>query len=355
MASNTQLSWKARVKTLKHLHLACKPVLITISERPSAEEVEGSESGSKEIKVDDKKNVEDKVEAADSRPVRYLEEELRECKRDLEAKEREIESLMRRVAHYSDMRTKQDQRHIEETLSLNRQSRVEQEFKAFISHERIDTCMMIQKAYGEKTDITAKRFTSMMIEVVYEYILSMKAAMTDAFKEISKFVVDQGPKIDYYCFKQKRQRTDEPTTIKVPLCWRGSEYPRDVVDGLLLAIKELAPKIDTDIFLMDVKHEILSMKSSERSCNLTPTGKLLDALDDYLKACIKLTWRMVTQVLPLRLEYQTFTYKRECHKILESQEDALDARCQDQKVYYLWPGLMDGGGRIIIKGEVALE
>lgn len=41
------------------------------SERPSAEEVEGSESGSKEIKVDDKKNVEDKVEAADSRPVRY--------------------------------------------------------------------------------------------------------------------------------------------------------------------------------------------------------------------------------------------------------------------------------------------
>lgn len=41
------------------------------SERPSAEEVEGSKSGSKEIKVDDKKNVEDKVEAADSRPVRY--------------------------------------------------------------------------------------------------------------------------------------------------------------------------------------------------------------------------------------------------------------------------------------------
>jgi len=33
----------------------------------------------------------------------------------------------------------------------------------------------------------------------------MKAAMTDAFKEISKFVVDQGPKIGYYRFKQKRQ------------------------------------------------------------------------------------------------------------------------------------------------------
>jgi len=32
--------------------------------------------------------------------------------------------------------------------------------------------------------------------------------------------------------------------------WIESEYPRDVVDGLLLAIKESAPKIDTDVFLM---------------------------------------------------------------------------------------------------------
>jgi len=63
------------------------------------------------------------------------------------------------------MRTKQDQRHVEDTLSLNRPSRVEQDFKAFISDERMDTCMMIQKAYGEETDINAKRFTSMIIEV----------------------------------------------------------------------------------------------------------------------------------------------------------------------------------------------
>jgi len=37
--------------------------------------------------------------------------------------------------------------------------------------------------------------------------------------------------------------------FEVPLCGSGSEYPRDVVDVVLLAIKELAPKIDTDIFL----------------------------------------------------------------------------------------------------------
>lgn len=84
--------------------------------------------------------------------------------------------------------------------------------------------------------------------------------------------------------------------------------------------------------------------------------KLLDAqLDDYLNACIKLTWRMVTQVPPLRLEYQTFTYKRDCHKIVESHDDVRDDKHQGQKVYYLWPGLVDGGGRTIVKGEVALE
>lgn len=63
------------------------------------------------------------------------------------------------------MRMKQDQRHVEDTLSLNRQSRVEQDFKAFTSHERIDTCIMIQKRYREKTDINAKRLTSVVFEV----------------------------------------------------------------------------------------------------------------------------------------------------------------------------------------------
>ncbi|XP_068733285.1 uncharacterized protein [Montipora capricornis] len=302
--------------------------------------------------------VENKGEESDTPSLdKNLEEELKACKRDLEAKEREIESLTRRVAHYSDMRTKRDQRHVEDTLSLNRQSRVEQDFKAFTSDERIDTSIMIQNVYKEKTDINAKRLTSMMFEVVYEYVLSTKISMTDALKGISKFAVDNGPYIPYLYSKQNVQRTNEPPHIIVPLSLRGSEYPRDVLDGLLLAIKESAPEINTDIFLAGVKHEILRAAQqlpTERSCKLNPSLKLLH-LDDYLRACIKLTWRMVTQFPPLRLEYHTFTYKRECHKIVESQDDALDGRYQEHKVYYLWPGLVDGGGRTIIKGEVALE
>jgi len=63
------------------------------------------------------------------------------------------------------MRTKLDQRDSEDTLSLNRQSRVEQDFKAFTSDERMDTIVMIRKTYQKETDINAKRLTCMMIEV----------------------------------------------------------------------------------------------------------------------------------------------------------------------------------------------
>ena len=89
-----------------------------------------------------------------------------------------------------------------------------------------------------------------------------------------------------------------------------------------------------------------------RSCKLPLSLKLLEALNDYLKASIKLIWRMVTLVPPLKLEYQTFTYNIDCHKVVEPQADVRTDRYQGQKVYYLWPGLMDGGGRIIIAGEV---
>ena len=51
-------------------------------------------------------------------------------------------------------------------------------------------------------------------------------------------------------FLSFQQRTVGQTTpsVTVPLCGSGSEYPRNVVDELLLAIKELAPQMDTGIY-----------------------------------------------------------------------------------------------------------
>ncbi len=52
------------------------------------------------------------------------------------------------------------------------------------------------------TSILQVRMSLFYQQAVYEYVLAAKIAMTDAFKEISKFVVDHGPYIGHYCSEQ---------------------------------------------------------------------------------------------------------------------------------------------------------
>ena len=40
-------------------------------------------------------------------------------------------------------------------------------------------------------------------QTVYEYVLAVKEAMTDAFKEISNFAINDGPGIGQYCCEQR--------------------------------------------------------------------------------------------------------------------------------------------------------
>ena len=69
------------------------------------------------------------------------------------------------MAFYSEKLTKQDQRSVEDTLSLNRQSQVEQDYKNFASDERIDACIIIRQEYKEKTDTNARRLACFIFEV----------------------------------------------------------------------------------------------------------------------------------------------------------------------------------------------
>ncbi|KAJ7353721.1 hypothetical protein OS493_032591 [Desmophyllum pertusum] len=365
---------------------------ISMPQVPLEEDVEGNQSSVKKIKDDvNVVDTEDEYETRNSSYVRSLEEqltqckrdletkrsfevELRQCQRELETKESEIEELKKRsseeelrqckidletkkreIESLKKRRTRQDQRDVEATLSLNRQSKVEQDFKDFASDERIDACIEIQNIYKGKMDINARRLTCMMFETVYEYVLTTKGSMTDAFKEISKFVIENGPGIGHHCFQRLKTREEPVVKITIPLRSSGSEYSRDVLDGLLLSVKESAPKVNTDIFMKGIKLEILRLaqeRKGKRSCRIIPSMELLNHLDDYLKACIQLTWRMVTQVPPLKLEYQTFGFHRDYHKLhAEACADGLSG----QEVCYLWPGLVVGGGRKIILGEVILQ
>jgi len=61
-------------------------------------------------------------------------------------------SFLERLASLSEKRVKQDQRFVEDTLGLNRQSELEKDFDAFFDDERMDVCEKIQSIYQNKED-----------------------------------------------------------------------------------------------------------------------------------------------------------------------------------------------------------
>lgn len=93
----------------------------------------------------------------------------------------------------------------------------------------------------------------------------------------------------------------------------------------------------------------------------SPARHCLQDLDKYVKACIRLTWRMVTQVPPMKLEFRCSQLNKSIHKnmgyLSSSKRRTRNTQPahQDQGeeiAYYLWPGLQDGGERLIRAGEV---
>ena len=87
----------------------------------------------------------------------------------------------------------------------------------------------------------------------------------------------------------------------------------------------------------------------------------MQGLVNYINACMRLTWRMVTQVPPMKLEFHSSRFNKDIHEIM-GYHGSVERRArnsqpshQDQGeeiAYYLWPGLQDGGGRLIRAGEI---
>ena len=79
-----------------------------------------------------------------------------------------------------------------------------------------------------------------------------------------------------------------------------------------------------------------------------------------MKECIRLTWRMVTQIPAMQIEYkclflQNIHTKVGYHNSPDMLTKGMGPSGQDQAeqiACYLWPGLLDGGGRLIRAGEV---
>lgn len=86
--------------------------------------------------------------------------------------------------------------------------------------------------------------------------------------------------------------------------------------------------------------------------------KQKSVLDDpkvvlYIRECIKIEWRMITQVPAMKIEYQStqlrgFHTQKDCYGEMPSK----GGDPKEEIAYYLWPALFDGGNRLVRKAEV---
>ena len=114
-----------------------------------------------------------------------------------------------------------------------------------------------------------------------------------------------------------------------------------------------------------IKEKWLQWLTKETSCRFSFSEYMLKQLNAYINACIRLTWRMVTQVPPMQLEYQSTTLK-DIHKNVGYLSDpemsfrrlTTEGQSSDEELeiaYYLWPALLDGGRKLIRVGEVVCK
>lgn len=328
-------------------------VMQSVDQRPRMEDKK-IQVPSEEIQESDKRALQVKEK---QHSVSFLEEQLRICKDDLKAKEREIESLIERVARFSEMQTKRDQRNTEDTLSLNRPSIVERDFKNLKSEDREDALIVIRKQYNREMGVSPKRLSCIIFEAIYEHMLQTKSLMVDSFKEISKFAVHHGPWFERIFHQSRLQGKGNSTKIPISLSKGGSDYPREVLESFLLAAKESASELQVeyfaeDYFLGQIIVICRQKEVGEQSFTTIPWEQLLKDLREYVNMLTGLTWRMVTQVPPLRLEYQTPTFTSQYHQMVGCDHEGKAEKYGEKPVRYLWPGLVDGGGRVIALGDV---
>lgn len=74
--------------------------------------------------------------------------------------------LCLRLARFNDMQTKRDQRNAEDTLSLNRPSIVERDFRDLKSEERVDALIIIKDRYKNEIYVSPERLSCIIFEVI---------------------------------------------------------------------------------------------------------------------------------------------------------------------------------------------
>ena len=108
---------------------------------------------------------------------------------------------------------------------------------------------------------------------------------------------------------------------------------------------------DVQKYIMD---KWQSWSSREKSVKIWPDYSIFydPKIVLYIKKCVQLSWRMVTQVPAMRIEYQSTILQSSVHKSLGYYGGMGKSREGEEIAHYIFPALFDGGGRLVRAAEV---
>lgn len=277
----------------------------------------------------------------------------------------ELKDKTERLASTFQRRLKHDQRRVENAVEFNTPSDVENDFKDFLDGQRLDACDVIQSTLSptEEMDMQIRYLAGIVFVTAYEQMEEARQAAYDLFNDIIRQLIDEAPKKSQeLCIRRKEDGfcAQFHVTFEVSAERNEIKDTKDIVDGLMLSLKQTAHSCELQCFEEDVKRIV---RERWRKClhgrkemPLLPPfcEEVIQNLDDYIKACNRMAWKLVTQLPPLQLEYISTKFNERMHRLtrLHNNNESTEHRHSESIVCYLWPALVERGGRVIFPGEV---
>ncbi|XP_022801925.1 uncharacterized protein LOC111339515 isoform X1 [Stylophora pistillata] len=282
----------------------------------------------------------------------------------------EVQTLRQRHAALAEKRVNMDQRRTENTMSANRQSELEKEFKnGFMDGTRVDAIELIEKKLrktpsqqlSDDDRLKASRLACYIFELSYECAVKAKNSFFSVYSSVLDTLVTDAPCIG--SSDAGKYKFPEVTPAK-----RSKGVPQDCISEVMVLVKEAAGREDLNLekLVKAAKKELKAKwKEQKKTGGILPIfdKSLKKELKGYIEYCIRFSWMAVTQVPPLEIDYKTRTfnpvYHRESQAFLSSaKHDAsqgwVNAQEEKRIKCYLWPTLYDWEKRVIEKGEVVL-
>jgi len=288
----------------------------------------------------------------------------------LEEKQNELQRLRERNATMAEKKLSMDQRRTENMLSRNRQSDLEREYKDdFRDGKRMDAIEAIEahlmkskkKRQASVTDqLQAYRLACVIFEISYECASKTRETFVSYYSSVLETLVTEAPTIGS---SEKNKCTKFPE-LKTSL--KKSAISQDSVNEVMVLVKEEAVTQNLQMLVKTVKKAIKDhWRNNEKTREMIPyyDKSLKNDLKGYIEYCTRFSWRIVTQVPPLKIDSISTTFSPSYH--IESQAFASSTQWGTSKRWgdfqqrkqikcYVWPTLFDSDHRVIEKGDVVL-